>query len=363
LNPGPAQPYTTIRARLCTLCYLAPVANGSETAGESAGARKTVVVTGATGYVASQMLSAFRERYDLRLIDIARDGRGGSAVEDVIVHDLRDPNLEKHRALFKGAHAVVHLAYHRARGFRGYLDERINLDMAYHVYQLALEEGLERVVMASSNHAADWYEDLIHAGQKDGVSPDERPLARNFYGWAKAAYEHMGFLYAQGSIPAGISEGAAGGAARDAGAAGRSGGGVAGGTAARKVGVVQVRIGHPRALEHYDFTGRPQALKRNLGAFISARDISQLFCKAIETPNIENEHGIPFQIVYGISDNTRAFWSLANARRVLGYAPQDDSELLYAETIQRVIGDSPGRVGNVPGGAAPDPGGAPARRT
>lgn len=294
-------------------------------ASSSATSRKTVVVTGATGYVASQMLPAFRERYDVRLVDITREARGGRVVDDVTVHDLRATDLEQHRSLFKGAHAVVHLAYNRVRGVRGYLDERVNLDMAYHVYQLALEEGLERVVMASSNHAADWYEDLVHAGQRDVVSPDERPPAHNFYGWAKAAYEHMGFLYAQGSF-------------------------------GRTLGVVQVRIGHPRGLEHYDFTGRPEAFKRNLGAYVSERDISQLFCKAIDAPQIENEHGVPFQIVYGISDNTRAFWSLVNARRVLGYAPQDDSELLYADTIRQLLAASPGRHGNVPTGAAPTPG-------
>jgi hypothetical protein len=109
--------------------------------------------------------------------------------------------------------------------------------------------------------------------------------------------------------------------------------------------VVQVRIGHPRGLEHYDFTGRPGAFKRNLGAFISARDIAQLFCKALDAPDIAGAAGVPFQIVYGISDNTRAFWSLSNARRVLGYAPQDDSELLYAETVARLLGASPGRSG------------------
>lgn len=44
----------------------------------AAGARKTVVVTGATGYVASRLLPAFRERYDLRLVDVTREGRGVS---------------------------------------------------------------------------------------------------------------------------------------------------------------------------------------------------------------------------------------------------------------------------------------------
>src|SRR5687767_2682323 len=186
--------------------------------------RKTVLVTGAAGYVASQMLPTFRERYDLRLLDVTQEGRAGR-VEDVTVHDLRDTDLEKHRPFFRGAHAVVHLAYNRARGFRGYQDERINLDMAHHVYQLALEEGLERVVMASSNHAADWYEDLVHAGTRDAVSPDEPALARNFYGWAKASYEHMGFLYAQGTF------GTTGGRMRPEGVRGMGGG--------RKLGVVQ----------------------------------------------------------------------------------------------------------------------------
>jgi nucleoside-diphosphate-sugar epimerase len=277
--------------------------------------RRTVVVTGGAGYVASQLLPAFRERYDLRLVDVTREGRDGRVVEDVIVHDLRSPDLEEHRPLFRGAHAVVHLAYNRARGPRGYLDERVNLDMAYHVYQLALEEGLERVVMASSNHAADWYEPLVHAGKKDVVLPGERPLAQNFYGWAKAAYEHMGFLYAQGTF------------------------------GDRKLGVVQIRIGHPRGLEHYDFTGRPAALKRNLGAYISPRDIAQLFVRSLDAPNIEDEHGVPFQVFYGISGNTRAFWSLTNARRVLGYDPQDDSELLYTHLVREILAQSPGRVG------------------
>jgi nucleoside-diphosphate-sugar epimerase len=277
--------------------------------------RKTVVVTGAAGYVASQLLPAFRQRYDLRLIDVTREGRGGRVVEDVIIHDLRRPDLEQHRPLFRGAHAVVHLAYHRAAGRpRAYRDERVNLDMAYHVYQLALEEGLERVVMASSNHAADWYEPLVHARKKDIVLPDERPLAQNFYGWAKAAYEHMGFLYAQGTF-------------------------------GRKLGVVQIRIGHPRGLEHYDFTGRPEALKRNLGAYISERDLAQLFWKSVDAPHIEDEHGVPFQIFYGISNNTRAFWSIANARRIIAYAPEDDSEVRYAHLVREILAGSAGRVG------------------
>jgi uronate dehydrogenase len=41
---------------------------------------------------------------------------------------------------------------------------------------------------------------------------------------------------------------------------------------------------------------------------------------------------VPFAVVYGISGNTRAYWDIANARRELGYAPEDDAER-YADEI------------------------------
>jgi len=74
--------------------------------------------------------------------------------------------------------------------------------------------------------------------------------------------------------------------------------------------------------------------KRDLKAYISPRDLTQLFSKAIDAPHIENEHGVPWQVVYGISNNARAFWSLANARKVLDYEPEDDSEVKFAKDIQ-----------------------------
>jgi len=44
------------------------------------------------------------------------------------------------------------------------------------------------------------------------------------------------------------------------------------------------------------------------------------------------------------------FWSLANARKILGYEPEDDSEVKFAKDIQEfLVGDGatggPGRVG------------------
>jgi hypothetical protein len=101
---------------------------------------------------------------------------------------------------------------------------------------------------------------------------------------------------------------------------------------------VQLRIGAPREtiLDDAD----PKNLKpthRGLGAYLSARDQTQLFIKSIETENIEDENGVPFQIFYGISGNSHSFWSIVNARKVVGYKPEDNSAIKFAEGIDGLM--------------------------
>jgi hypothetical protein len=55
--------------------------------------------------------------------------------------------------------------------------------------------------------------------------------------------------------------------------------------------------------------------------------------RSIEAEDIRDQNGVPFQIFYGISDNPHAFWSIANARRIIGYEPQDNSERRFATLI------------------------------
>jgi hypothetical protein len=304
-------------------------------------ANPRVLLTGAAGYIASQLLPTFRARYELTLIDVTQQNRQGEVIKDIVPLNLIDPDRSKYARYFEGIQAVVHLGYKRRSGanpLEHFFDEKQNVEMAYNVFRTAYDAGVERVIMASSNHAADWYEHaLIHQRAMEMLDPYTLPLSDNFYGWAKATYEHMGFLFACGGMDF-----------QDASGREQHTGGNLG--TARQMGVVMVRIGAPRPLEITLYQGNPMAYKRDLGAYISPRDLTQLFCKAIDTPHIENEHGVPWQVVYGISNNTRAFWSLANARKVLGYAPEDDSEVVYARDIQGfLVGDGAtsagGRVG------------------
>jgi hypothetical protein len=201
--------------------------------------------------------------------------------------------------------------------------------MAYNVYQVAWEEQVRRVVVASSNHAADYYEPLILAHKQDVVDPTVgRPLSDNYYGWAKEVYEHLGFAFAVGKIHGekvqGIQAaiGPTGGASIDERARGR------------QLENVQIRIGGPRETDVQNCPpGDLTCVRRALGAYISARDLTQLFVKSIETADIRDEHGIPFQVFYGVSGNSHAFWSIVNARKMIGYAPQDNSEIRFQKEV------------------------------
>ena len=63
--------------------------------------RRKVLVTGASGYIASRMLPAFRERYELMLLDVKTTNRGGETVEGIQIADLTDPDRDKYRDLFQ----------------------------------------------------------------------------------------------------------------------------------------------------------------------------------------------------------------------------------------------------------------------
>jgi nucleoside-diphosphate-sugar epimerase len=283
-------------------------------------AKKRVVITGASGYIVQRMWSDMSERYDIVALDSRATTAEGAQVPGIHVCDLTERDRDSYREHFLGADAVIHSAFVSARDLDAttwadnsgpkFWAEHANVAMAYNVYQTALEENVKRVVVASSNHAADYYERLIWADQWNTVDPDMPPKSDNFYGWAKVAYESLGFVFATGKV------------------------------AGRKLEVVQLRIGGPR--DDADLGGiEPGQIKimhRGLGAYLSQRDQVQLFVKSIEAPNIDDEHGVPFQIFYGVSGNTHNFWSIANARKVIGYAPEDNSQVNFAQRIAEIAG-------------------------
>ena len=285
-------------------------------------AKRRVVLTGAAGYVGQRMFAALAERWDLVPIDVSPTTRDGRAVPGLVVADLTVRDRDRYRQHFRGADAVIHLGYVRAPGLDAttwqnnsdakFWAEHDNVALAYNVYRVALEEGVRRVVVASSNHAADYYERLVWAGKLDMVTPEMPPRSDNWYGWAKAAYELLGFVFATGKVDG------------------------------RKLEIVQWRIGGPRDddIDHVE-PGDIKTMHRALGAYLSKRDQVQQAIRMVEAEDIADEHGVPFLIVYGISGNTHRFWSLAGARQVIGYVPEDDSQVNFADKIAAIARAAP----------------------
>jgi nucleoside-diphosphate-sugar epimerase len=280
--------------------------------------KKRVVVTGASGYIIQRIWTELAERYEIVALDNRESNANGEKVPGIRVCDLTQPDRDLYREHFRGADAIIHSAFVSAKGLDAttwsdnsqpkFEAEHANVAMAYNVYQTAIEEDVKRVVVASSNHAADYYERLIWKDQWDCVTPDMPPKSDNFYGWAKIAYESLGFVFATGQV------------------------------GGRKLEVVQLRIGGPRDNADLDdiSAGDIKTMHRGLGAYLSKRDQIQLFVKSIEAPDIEDEYGIPFQIFYGVSGNTHNFWSIANARKVIGYVPEDNSQVNFADRIAEI---------------------------
>ena len=243
---------------------------------------KTILVTGAAGGIATQTRPLLREHYRLRLSDRAAVP-DATAAETVVAADLGD--LDALRRAVNGVDGILHLGGYAVEAAWDIIHEA-NIVGCYNLFEAARLEGVRRIVFASSNHAVGFYPRSETIGIEAPVRPDTR------YGLSKAFGEALGALYAY------------------------------------KYGaeVLSIRIGN--------VTGEPGDLRR-LAIWQSPRDFVQLVRIGLERPGIRHE------IVYGMSDNKRAWWDNANAYR-LGYAPQDRSE----DYADKVLASDPGPSGD-----------------
>jgi uronate dehydrogenase len=235
--------------------------------------KKLILVTGAAGGVASMVRPILRADYRLRLSDVQPIPKPLKS-EEVVQAALTD--AEALRKAVRGVDGIIHLGgYSREIDWKTIYEA--NIVGAYNLYDAAKAEGVKRIVFASSNHAMGFYP----RSEKIPVDKTVRPDTR--YGLSKAFGEALGSLYAD------------------------------------KYGaeILSIRIGH---------VGLKPANVRDLSIWISPRDLSQLFRIGLEHPKIRHE------IVYGMSNNKRAWWDNANARR-LGYRPQDKAESYAKEVL------------------------------
>ena len=236
---------------------------------------KTILMTGAAGRIGTFLRPELAGQYKLRLSDIKpiRDLRPGETFVRADISKLSDML----RAT-RGVDAVVHFG-----GQSGEHDWdhvlKANIIGFYNAIEAARRNGVKRFLVATSNHAVGFYRCDQKIDHRVYCKPDSR------YGVSKVFNEALASLYAD-----------------------RYG-----------MEIFCMRIGN---------VNRAPIDRRRLAIWISGRDMAQLVTLGIERPDLR------FEIVYGISDNARAWFDNANAYR-LGYRPQDQSELYAEEILER----------------------------
>ena len=127
-----------------------------------------VLITGASGYVASQMLPEYRETLRSRPFDVKNTDRDGEVVDGVVVADLADPDRSRYEHLFDGltrsfTSDTCGLNPGGVFGSETPQIDRFDVELTKRAHGQQrvphrVRRRVRRVVSASSNHAADWYE-------------------------------------------------------------------------------------------------------------------------------------------------------------------------------------------------------------
>lgn len=236
-----------------------------------------ILITGAAGALGQALRQRLAGRYQLmRLSDRAAMATAGPG-EETVVADLSEAAATAR--ICSGIDAIVHLG---GQSVEGTWDQVIqaNLIGAINLYEGARLAGVDRVLFATSNHAIGFYRRTQRIDHTAAPRPDSR------YGLSKAFGEDLSQYYASKHGIRGFC----------------------------------MRIG----------SCTPEPVNaRMLSTWQSYDDLARLVTVGLEA----DYH---YEIVYGVSRNTRSWWDNSNAYR-LGYDPQDNAETFAADLEGRVM--------------------------
>jgi uronate dehydrogenase len=236
--------------------------------------KQKILITGAAGRIGQRLLGHWHDRYDFALTDKRKpDTTYGFPFLEANLSDM-----EAVRPLFTGVHTVIHLANdaHTKASWESLLPN--NIIANYNVFQLALEQGCQRVIFASSVNAVAGYPADVQ------VKTDMPVLPPNLYGATKAWGEALGRFYAD----------------------------------QKGLSVMCLRLGWVTDRDNKrlvpDFPLLDIALTYN--------DLLRLFDACMAATSVR------FGMFHGISDNRFKRLDISDTRRILRYEPQDDAYLL-----------------------------------
>jgi uronate dehydrogenase len=238
-----------------------------------------LLITGAAGNLGRVVRLRFRGSFPVVRLSDRDEMATAESGEEVMRCDLSDAAAVK--TLCDGVDAILHLG---GRSTEGSWPEILNANIvgAINLWEAARLAGVERILFASSNHVVGLYRRTTSFDHTVMPRPDGR------YGLSKAFGEDLASLYAM------------------------------------KHGIKAfcIRIGS---------CFEKPSNERMLSTWLSFADFERLIRVGLSADYL-------FEIVYGQSRNTRAFWDNSNAYR-LGYDPQDNAEVFAAAVEGKVSGN------------------------
>lgn len=249
--------------------------------------KRRVLLTGAGGEIGVALRGYTDNRYWMRLAGRSeiplRDGEDAEAIS----LDIAD--LDACQRACEGIDTIVHLAADRRMSAEFY-DSLLenNIKGPYNIYRAAKDQGVRRVIFASSVNAV--------AGSPTGhqTHTDEVPTPLNIYGASKVWGEALGAYF----------------------------------SAVEGLGGFAIRIGAFKT--EFDELGDQPASARHISMLVSPRDLCQLIVRCIDT------EVAGFHIVHGLSDNALPFMDIESTKTLLGWEPQDDGFRLYDNRFSEV---------------------------
>jgi nucleoside-diphosphate-sugar epimerase len=228
-----------------------------------------ILINGATGRIGRCLWEAFRGRYDLRITS-RRPIEGAEGI-DAVIGEITDRDAMLRAS--EGIHTLIHMAANPSANasFEDLLQP--NIIGLKTVYQAAVEQGVKRIIFASSIHA------VGATPMSEQSKPNEPVRPCCDYGTTKCYGEALLRRYVDRDGISGIS----------------------------------IRIG---AFGPYQ--DRLPTAPDLIDMWISPRDMAHLTERCVVT------EGISYLIINGLSNNRFNRLDIANAREVLGYEPQDD---------------------------------------
>ena len=263
-------------------------------------AGRRVLITGARGLVGQVLRNALADDFELAGVYVKWPGRDGVVRADMA-------RLRQAERAVDGADVVIDLASAHWRQPWGVVCHN-NIAAVWNTLEAARRRGVRRVIYASSNHVTGLYERdqpyaSIVAGDYDGLDPVAVPRITTAmavrpdspYGVGKALGEAAARYYAEEH---GLS------------------------VLCLRIGTVN-RASRPLTARHF-------------ATLLTHADMAQLARCCIEAPP-----SLTFGVFYGVSANTWRIWEVDDARRAIGYEPQDDAEQWRGEIDDRIVPSAP----------------------